>query len=360
MNEGLAVAGRSGNPKRCRRPISSSAASSRRSSNTSGSWCRSTSSSPARSASAPNGDSALGYDMRKFHEMKLFLDSSGIKVPIVGNVYLLSKGVAKLFNSGKLAGCVVSDECCGRSRYAAGPDKGRSSARNWPPSSWRCSRGWASPPATWAASIRPRLRTDHRAGRELRAGRLEGILEGDPVPQPDEFFLFDHETHTGLSDADADQSPVPMSLKNPPKSKQVTLGYRFSAGCIAGVHPRQGAVSADEAVFRPLGQEAGSCARGLRWRRSSSCDLWLRGLRRLQPAGLRLSVPEGRAQRRPQRAVRRLGRGRCELDDKECFWARVYERPKYYGESERMLDRPATFFNARLNDTSSWAICSSS
>ena len=34
--------------------------------------------------------------------------------------------------------------------------------------------------------------------------------------------------------------------------------------------------------------------------------------------------------------------GRCELDDKECFWARIYERLKYYGESETMLDRPVT------------------
>ncbi|MEN6557569.1 MAG: methylenetetrahydrofolate reductase, partial [Thermoguttaceae bacterium] len=53
----------------------------------------------------------LGYDMRKFHEVKLFLESRGVKnVPVVGNVYLLSRGVARLFHSGKLAGCVVSDE----------------------------------------------------------------------------------------------------------------------------------------------------------------------------------------------------------------------------------------------------------
>ena len=47
--------------------------------------------------------------------------------------------------------------------------------------------------------------------------------------------------------------------------------------------------------------------------------------------------------------------GRCELDDKECFWARIYERLKYYGESETMLDRPVTIYNATLKDTSSWA-----
>ena len=68
----------------------------------------------------------LGYDMRKFHEVKLFLEARGINVPIVGNVYLLSKGVAKLFNSGKLAGCVVSNELLRKiETYAAGPDKGK-------------------------------------------------------------------------------------------------------------------------------------------------------------------------------------------------------------------------------------------
>ena len=68
----------------------------------------------------------LGYDMRKFYEVKLMLALRGIQTPIVGNVYLLSKGVARLFNSGKLAGCVVSDQLVEvADKYAAGPDKGQ-------------------------------------------------------------------------------------------------------------------------------------------------------------------------------------------------------------------------------------------
>ena len=47
--------------------------------------------------------------------------------------------------------------------------------------------------------------------------------------------------------------------------------------------------------------------------------------------------------------------GRCELDDKECIWARIYQRLKYYGESEQMLERPVTLYNATLKNTSSWA-----
>ena len=97
----------------------------------------------------------LGYDMRKFHEVKLMLASRGLDVPIVGNVYLLSKGVAKIFNSGKLAGCVVSDELLALcEKYAAGPDKGQKFFASLRPSNWRCSRAWVSPPGTWAASPR--------------------------------------------------------------------------------------------------------------------------------------------------------------------------------------------------------------
>ena len=47
--------------------------------------------------------------------------------------------------------------------------------------------------------------------------------------------------------------------------------------------------------------------------------------------------------------------GRCELDDKECIWARIYERLKSYGESQTMLDGPLAFYNAELDRTSSWA-----
>ena len=47
--------------------------------------------------------------------------------------------------------------------------------------------------------------------------------------------------------------------------------------------------------------------------------------------------------------------GRCELDDKECFWARVYERLKAYGETQEMLDRRPTIYNPKLRDTSAWA-----
>jgi len=47
--------------------------------------------------------------------------------------------------------------------------------------------------------------------------------------------------------------------------------------------------------------------------------------------------------------------GQCEVDDKECIWARAYERLKYYRESEGMLSGPVVYYNAQLKDTSAWA-----
>ena len=67
----------------------------------------------------------LGYDMRKFHEVKLLLASRGMKSPSSATS-TCSAGRRQVFNSGKLAGCVVSDELLQRvEKYAAGPDKGR-------------------------------------------------------------------------------------------------------------------------------------------------------------------------------------------------------------------------------------------
>ena len=58
---------------------------------------------------------------------------------------------------------------------------------------------------------------------------------------------------------------------------------------------------------------------------------------------------------RAQRALRRLGRRPLRVGRQGCFWARVYERLKYYGESEEMFEGPVTIYNASLKETSSWA-----
>jgi methylenetetrahydrofolate reductase (NADPH) len=47
--------------------------------------------------------------------------------------------------------------------------------------------------------------------------------------------------------------------------------------------------------------------------------------------------------------------GRCEVGDRDCIWARAYERLKPYGEEGGILTRPPTIADPALRHSSAWA-----
>lgn len=52
----------------------------------------------------------LGYDARKFHELKQYVEDADLDVPLIGNLYLLSYGGSRAMNRGDIPGCVVTDD----------------------------------------------------------------------------------------------------------------------------------------------------------------------------------------------------------------------------------------------------------
>ncbi|MDR1357880.1 MAG: methylenetetrahydrofolate reductase C-terminal domain-containing protein [Coriobacteriales bacterium] len=52
----------------------------------------------------------LGYDFRKFDELQRYCRQKGYTVPLIANVFVLTRGTARLMRSGAIAGCLVSDE----------------------------------------------------------------------------------------------------------------------------------------------------------------------------------------------------------------------------------------------------------
>jgi methylenetetrahydrofolate reductase (NADPH) len=52
----------------------------------------------------------LGFDSKKFRELKRYLDERGLKTPVFGNVYVLSAGAARKFSKAEPPGCWVSSE----------------------------------------------------------------------------------------------------------------------------------------------------------------------------------------------------------------------------------------------------------
>lgn len=52
----------------------------------------------------------LGYNPRKFEELRKYMQLNNLNVPLVGNIFVMSASIAKIMNRNLVPGCVVSDE----------------------------------------------------------------------------------------------------------------------------------------------------------------------------------------------------------------------------------------------------------
>jgi methylenetetrahydrofolate reductase (NADPH) len=52
----------------------------------------------------------LGYDARKFEELRQYMDVNHPTIPLIGNVFVLSVPIARLMNKNMIPGCVVTDK----------------------------------------------------------------------------------------------------------------------------------------------------------------------------------------------------------------------------------------------------------
>jgi methylenetetrahydrofolate reductase (NADPH) len=67
----------------------------------------------------------LGYDARKFHEVLQFMRINNLNVPVVGNIYVLPFGAARLMSENKIPGCVVTGKLVAElDQERTAPDKG--------------------------------------------------------------------------------------------------------------------------------------------------------------------------------------------------------------------------------------------
>jgi methylenetetrahydrofolate reductase (NADPH) len=303
----------------------------------------------------------LGYDMRKFQEVQLMLQSRGIRVPIIGNVYLLNRTVAKLFHSGKLAGCVVSDKLLETvEKYAAGPDKGRAFFRELAAKQLAVFKGMG-----YTAGYLGGIAKADVFGEIIDLAESygkddwRGFFREIQYSQPDEFFLFEQDPQTGLGDPARINPEYLRSLQKSPKPKEVTLNYRVSRLVHRLAFERgKGIYGLLRRLFARWDKKPGLLYRLSYWLEREAKHLGYA----CQDCG-DCSLPDC-AYLCPLANCAKGSRngpcggssdGRCELDDRDCFWARVYQRLKYYGQSQEMFAGPAVLYDAKLKHTSSWA-----
>ena len=305
----------------------------------------------------------LGYDMRKFHEIRLFLSLRGVDVPVIGNVYLLNRTVAGMFHRGLFPGCVVSKGLLEVvEKYAAGADKGNAFFRELAAKQLAVFKGLGFA-GGYLAGLAKGETFDEVVNLAESYGENDWKAFAKEIQfSPEgEFYLFDRDPETGLGVPGRLAPGYAKLLERPRRGRHVTLGYRTSRVVHSAVFtPGRGLFGFMRRIFASWDRKPGLFA-GLAYAVEKLGKFVLYGCRDCGDC----SLPDC-AYLCPMSACSKNQRngpcggsheGLCEVEtgEKTCIWVRAYERLKYYRELEQVFSGPAVYFDAGLDGTSSWA-----
>ncbi len=165
----------------------------------------------------------LGYDARKFHEVLLFMKQRGFNIPLVGNIYILPFGAAKMMNRNDLPGSVVTDKLLAEiDRERNDPDKGEKARI------LRAARLYAILKGMGYSGV-------HIGGHNIKYEQVEEIIrQGETLssqwtsliryfdyPIDGGFYYFEHDPDTGLN------RETPTRRQDWPLDAKVECSYGF-------------------------------------------------------------------------------------------------------------------------------------
>jgi methylenetetrahydrofolate reductase (NADPH) len=302
----------------------------------------------------------LGWNARKDSELLLWVRNRELPLKLIANVYVLTRGVARVFHAGRIPGCVVSDELLAQAeKYGGGEDKGREFFLDLAAKQVAVARGLGFD----GAYIGGHMPIESYDEILTRAAKISGDQWKEAATEvrydrPGEFYLYGREAETGL----ADGQPRPEYLESRRKRRtdlKIPARYRVS-------RVMHNAVFAQDAPLFPLGtkvykrletspksvQRAAHLAEQVAKVPLFDCkdcgDCSLPDIAYVCPEG-----PCAKNQRNGPCGGTRDGL--CEVYDSECIWSQAYERLKAYGEEEDLVKGPVVIKNNALRGTSAWA-----
>jgi methylenetetrahydrofolate reductase (NADPH) len=302
----------------------------------------------------------VGYDARKDDELLRWMRLNDLNLPVLANVFVLSAGVARVFNAGRIPGVVVTDELLALvEARASGPDRGRGFFLDLAARQIAVARGLGFSGVyigghLSAADYDDLLdRADALAGDDWRTMAREIRFSF-----PDEFHYFEEDPATGLS-SDVVSASYLESRRNGKTELRVPLRYRFSRRLHAAAFepdaPLHGVgralYGAVERGPRPIGKSLHVIERA-----GKSSMFGCRDCGDCSLPDVAYLCPESQCAKNQRNGPCGGTRdGACEVGEKECIWALAYERLKKYGEEETMLEGPVVIKDNALNGTSAWA-----
>jgi methylenetetrahydrofolate reductase (NADPH) len=284
----------------------------------------------------------VGWDATKFVELKKYLDERGIKTPVLGNVYVLSRRAAERMNTGNPPGCWASDELVAVLRKESeAPDGGLQARLERAAKSVAVLKGIGYAGAYIGGTHDSRhitqiiRRAEELAPRweeifeELQFGKKDGfyLYKRDPQPKPARTFL------PTVMDAAAKALPfMPWSknVKDSPVRRAISGAFRW-----LDRHPR---LSHWFERFEYYGkkevfgcQNCGNCVLGsMEYVCPQTCPKQMRN----GPCGGTFH-------------------GACEVIDQECIWVKVMAR----AEASNTIEQLKVYIpppDRTLTGTASW------
>lgn len=168
--------------------------------------------------------SQLGYDVRKIHELIQIIRQNGWNVPVVGNIYLLPLGAARLMNRNGLPGCVAPDKLIADlEKESQASDKGVEARLLRAAKMYALMKGMGYDGVHIGGHGMKYEQVDYiiDKGDELSKNWLDLVHEFD-YPIPNGFYYYEKDEKTGLN------SDKPVDRKNRPLDYKVELTYRLS------------------------------------------------------------------------------------------------------------------------------------
>lgn len=298
----------------------------------------------------------IGFDARKMHELRLYMDQHGMRgTPLIGNVYLLSGRVAELFHAGRIPGVVVTRELrdlC--ARHAASADRGQAFFTEFAARQIAIYRGLG-----YRGVYLGGVHTFGAIERILALARSYGANDWKDFArdvrfaQPHEFYFFAHDEATGLADATRRDESAPAN------SGRFSLRYALSKWT-------------HDVMFTPdsIGSRLGArvCATAADPMQGPKPMRWLEHLSkaalfRCRDCGdcslpeIAFLCPESQCAKNQRNGPCGGTRnGRCEVDGYgDCIWLRAYDRLKHEGPVDALVSHAPVVQNQALRGTSSWA-----
>ncbi len=296
--------------------------------------------------------SQLGFDARKFHELLEVIKLLGFgHVPVVGNIFLLPVGAARLMNSNGLPGCVVSDKLLAEiEEESKTPDKGKGKRYERAAKMYAILKGmgFAGTHIAGHGMSYDDLEFVIARGEELAPNWLELVHQFD-YPQKDGWYYFERDDITGLN------NNVPRDRSG---YTHASLGYQafralhhtmFEKSGVLFGPMRRVAKAIDGSSVGPAFTKLEHVIKGL----TNDC-LHCGDCAMFDTAYL---CPQSECAKNQRNGP--CGgscEGWCEKypGEKRCMYVRAYERLKSHGAEESLGKGQVPPINHELYQTSSW------